>query len=394
MSKNYCSIKSDGNIIQLERYIQDPRIENCTLRLPSKLREGGSMGRSASIAQFVATWASRTNNPSLKTYISSEDAEKFENYVSNLHGLSAVYFSNKVFTLKSDQDIRYELLLQAVPRFKAMQTRNFHTLRKRRIIEIISVVHARSEFLTLLYRQTPGLSELLDRQRHGQLIALPQEMNGLFQNCVESINISYRSQPLVSSLVKDHQIGILLHEAIRNTAEHAYLTNSGTIPKRGLRCVLFSINPIERDRLRAQFPITSTDRTTLTSYFQKVAGLGSKFERKKIDFLEISILDTGPGFAETMRISADGHDDFELVAQCFESFKSSKPGENSGQGLYRILSAVKELNGFIRIRTSSCEIFFCSEDNFDEYFDPRPLIRGELGKVIGTLLTICIPIAY
>ena len=157
--------------------------------------------------------------------------------------------------------------------------------------------------------------------------------------------------------------------------------------------MLFKIHSIDKKRIQELAPF-SMARPDADNYFDHIVSLQREFSRKNVDFLEISILDSGPGFAATMRQSTPDLDETALVARCFESRKSRKLGGNSGLGLYRILSAVKNLDGFIRIRTSTCEASFCALDEPDDNSILKPKIYGQIAMVVGTLLTVSVPIAY
>ncbi len=393
MTKKYLSVKRKDNFEQFESYLTDPNLETYILRLPNDIYGGGGVGRSSALTQLIATWADRSDSPRLESYIDSNRFDKYKDFVSNLHGLSAVYFSNHVSGKDSNDNIRYKVLKTATSRIHAMYLTQLEDVVKKRDLELISVLGAKREFLPALYRHRPSISELLDRQRHGNVISSSENMNDLFLHCMDSLKFPPRSEAYIEQLAHKNRIGKILHEAFRNTAEHAYLTTKGDFPRRGLRCIVFKINTVSRENFSNGSQFSSKFQTT-DSYFEKLANLKRTYTRKHIDILEISILDTGPGFAKTIKSSSSDLDNSELVARCFKIRQTRKLGKNSGYGLNRILSTVKELNGFIRFRTSNCEAVFTSEDNFDENFDPRKFINGNLANVVGTLLTICIPLAY
>ena len=393
MTRKILSIKRTDSAEELEEHLNNPVLGNYTLRIPTTVKWGGSISQSASLAQFISTWAQRADDPSLNLFATKNEDKTQLELVTSLHGLSAVYFSNVVTGGKSDKNIRYEMLEKAFPRMDAMWNRDYQNVSKGRRIDLISIAGAQREFLPALYCRIPRPEDLLDRQRHGHLIRSEQQMTGLFQNCLKCLRIPYRSKPLLQTLFNDNLIGDLLYEAFRNTAEHAYLTERGQVPKRGLRSVSFKIHSVDRKSIRILSPFSTFIERTDT-YFEHVLSLQREYSRNNIDFLEISILDSGPGFAATMRKSAPNKKEKELVSRCFEINTSRKPGENSGFGLNRILSAVKILNGLFRVRTSTCEVSFCCLDEPDEDSHLKPTVIGEAAMVAGTLITVCIPIAY
>lgn len=395
MSNKVLHLKSTDNAKQLEQHFENSDLGKYDLKLPRKIKWGGYVGQSASIAQFVATWASQCEKPSLQLNDLSDNFKNLDPFISRLYGLSGIYFSDQVWIDQSHKNFRYKMLLKAAPRFKAMWNRDYLNVSRGRSIELISVVGAKREFLPALYKRQPTLKNLLDREQHGQLICSSPEMASLFSKCMEYINVPHQMKSLMLKPNYKKLIGDLLYETFRNTAEHAYLTENGEKPRNSLRCILFDIISIEKARVQECSPL-SIELCESIQYFKNVARLekDKKIPRKKIDFLEISILDSGPGFAATMRHLRPGSEEKTLVAHCFEKHQSRKIGEDSGLGLYRILFAVKKLNGFIRVRTSTCEASFFSLCEFDDKSDLRPKISEKLAMVVGTLVTVSIPIAY
>ncbi|MYG14711.1 MAG: hypothetical protein F4171_18240 [Gammaproteobacteria bacterium] len=131
----------------------------------------------------------------------------------------------------------------------------------------------------------------------------------------------------------------------------------------------------------------------LDRYFDRLHQRTNKLGRKLVFMLELSVLDTGPGFAATMRQRPDADtDDIQCITECFVDYASSKPGPNSGLGLGRLLRQVRALDGFIRFRTSTAEAVFAGS-SAQRDSSPMPHIAGDLPKVVGTVLTIAIPLA-
>ena len=111
-----------------------------------------------------------------------------------------------------------------------------------------------------------------------------------------------------------------------------------------------------------------------------------------VHILEISVLDTGPGFVATIAPHVDAKlGNSDRVAQCFLDHTSSKRGPNSGLGLGRVLSHVGDLDGFLRVRTSTTEAFFSSLSD-TRSAQPVPHVVGNLANATGTALTMAIPL--
>lgn len=393
MTNSVLQLDPSVNVKQMEGHLTDPYLSKYDLELPSKIHWSGTVGQSASIAQFIATWAKQCESPNLKLAASQNDSHVLKGIVYRLFGLSGVYFSDRVFCEESSQDIRYQMLVHAADRFIAMWEKNLLDVAKGRKIELISVIGAKREFLPALYSKPPTKEDLLDREMHGKLIVKPYEMSALFNRCLEVTNLPKLGKSLIHASNVTDLVGELLYEAFRNTAEHAYLDSEGKMPHKGLRCVLIDIVRIDKSRVRKILPLRRTVSSSV-EYFQRITSIGAESKRKNIDFIEISILDSGPGFASTMRNSPTDLDEVELVKRCFEKHRTRKGGDFSGLGLFRILSAVNELNGFIRIRTSSCEASYFASNSNDNESVLKPQVSGNLAQVVGTLLTISFPVVY
>ena len=273
---------------------------------------------------------------------------------------------------------------------------------KGRKVEFILVHGARNEFHGLLYKKTPTPADLMDRERHGQLVADPGGMSDLLRRCLHQHRIVWTSAEriyLTRQLNrKDNPLGQLLHESFRNTAEHAYLDVSGNVPSRGMRSVTIAVQQVERDEFKS-CAVTSSEQPRVAAYFDRLrAKYRSSYGRKHIDVLEISVLDSGPGFAQTIYRAcaqeAPPLDEAGLVAHCFKKHRSAKSGPSSGIGLSRILESIHDLDGFMRLRTSTTESFFAGGPDYSPTMNPLNFTQGELAKVWGTSLTIGIPLAY
>ena len=392
-NRKFLEIKRKDSIAQFERCLSDSDLSRYALRLPNTIYEGGSMGRATALAQLIATWASGSDEAIVARYAKS--AERLDEFISSLHGFSGVYFCDKFFESTTEHDLRRDALTQAEPRIVAMHQRDYDKVRKGRRIELLSVLGAKHEFLPAFYRRKPVVSDLIWPENHGKLIVSDREMDGLFRECMEYMSPYRRSRGVVNRLFTSNAVGTLLHEAFRNTAEHAYEPPPSSRRRRGIRGLLIQNSQVLRTSFSRNFPI-SDGYPNAKDYFEKLAQLESGFHRKSVETLEISIFDTGPGLAKTMRaLHADSRSDTELVKRCFQPFETSKRGKSSGLGFSRILATVKELNGFFRCRTSTCEVAFSSIDEIgDDGQDPKIHITGGLAEVVGTVMTICIPVAY
>ena len=397
------SVRENDGVPEFDQHILAVQQRAARLDIPESIKYAGALGRSIAFAQFVASWAATHTSHYIRTKLSNGRSDDLERFVSRLHGLTAAYYANQIIARDGETNLRRELLKAAKPRISAMSERRFADAARGPMTEFVFVNRARNQFHSAVYKSTPTIPDLMDPQRHGELIVSPEEMNALVYNTLRAQKLARRDFERLEPLLNDAErpLGHLLHETFRNTAEHAYL-DAGSIPIKGLRCILIGAHSIQPDALQPR-ALVSTIHPHIDDYFEDLrnrAGrlrgtdlLGTRpVSRSLIHILEISIFDTGPGFAATIRpVVGNSIDDAACVEECFRDHVSSKPGENSGLGLGRILSHVDSLGGFLRIRTSTVEAFFSSRSHPPES-SPTPNVVGDLAQVTGTALTIAIPL--
>lgn len=366
-----------------------------TLVVPSKISYAGSLGRSISFAQLIATWAKSSSERCARTRLRADGHDLHQSFVSRFHGLAAAYYANRITASDEKTDIRQELLKAAAPRIRAMSARRYGEVARGSTVEIVFVNHARHEFHPVAYVRTPTHAEIMESGLHGELIVSPREMNAFLIKTMQALNFIKadveRMSPLVEQADGDGPLGRLLHETFRNTADHAYLDGDRRIPRQGLRCILVAFHHSEEAELQPN-ALVSAEHPQLEEYFSDLRARTSEDGRKRVFILELSIFDSGPGFADTANLPS-ATDDLARVTHCFQKYASSKPSANSGLGLGRVLAIVHQLNGFVRFRTSSTEAFFSSSSPASPDSRPAPNIVGSLPKVTGTALTIGVPLA-
>lgn len=388
------SVRVNDGARQFDKHIRAAHQGGTVLAIPLSIKYAGALGRSVAYAQFVATWAAAHATRKIETKLSNGSPDDYERFVSRLHGLTAAYYAEQITADDGETNLRAALLKAAMPRISAMSERRFDEAARGQLTELVFVTHARNEFHSAVYRRTPTRADLMDPERHGELIVSPREMNALVRNILHAQNIADSDLKCLAPLLddKDLPLGHMLHETFRNTAEHAYLDLHGRIPPKGLRCILINVLHVQPDALQPRTLICA-DHPHVDHYFQTLrdrAGLG---RRRLVHILEISVFDTGPGFAATIGPNINECTvDAKRVAACFRDHVSSKPGRNSGLGLGRVLSCVDSLHGFLRIRTSTTEAFFSSRSQPSESA-PVPSVAADLPNATGTSLTIAVPLA-
>lgn len=387
------SVRQRDGVPEYDRYMLAAQRGNAVLTVPRAISHAGALGRSVSFAQLIATWASNSAERRIRTTLPFDRHNDQERFVSRLHGLAAAYFADQITAVDGKTNLRRTLLEAAVPRIRAMSDRKFADAARGPLTEFVFVHRAKRQFHSAAYRHEPTPADLMDPQRHGELIVPPREMNALVLNVLRAQQrprVDFqRIAPLLDR--RDVPLGHLLHEIFRNTVEHAYLDLEGRIPLKGLRCILIAARSTHPNELHRR-ALLSSEHPHTDHYFERLRDRAERGSRRLVHILELSVLDTGPGFTATIAPHLDtGAGDSDRVAQCFLDHVSSKRGPNSGLGLGRVLSQVSALGGFVRVRTATTEAFF-SPLSHAPGLQPAPHVAGNLPKATGTALTIAVPL--
>ena len=388
-------IERSSNLADFEDLLKSRDFGSKPLLLPNSIKEAGSLGCSLGLTQLLLTWIRKSKNPTIYTFLEESNSEKQAKFVGRVHGLAAAYFADSVKAEKGEGgELRRKLLEAASPRIRAMNRGDLGGSGKGTEIELIFIEGARHDFHGSLYSKAPTPSEIADSEKHGHLIRPRVELNRYLERCFKHLEIESKLRAQLDA--DDLPFGSFLAEAFRNTAEHAYNEPAGGRLRRNLRCVRIARTQTTRERIGSFEVAAPSAGKTAARYFAELAERSSKFDRKNIDILEISIFDSGRGFSQTMNASSNGKDQSEdqLVNLCFEKHRSSKLQRNSGIGIFRMLNAVHALGGFIRIRTSTAEAFYGASKDFSPDMPPAEYVHGGLSKVEGTLITLGVPVLF
>jgi hypothetical protein len=263
-------------------------------------------------------------------------------------------------------------------------------------IEFAFVQGAAHEFHGSFYKRAPDRAEIDYPPKHGALIYTSGELERFCSRCMEYLRINFVPQELFGI---EFPFGILLEEVFRNTAEHGYLSDCGERYARNLRSVRLAKVFVEWDRFASQTASAGNSQAVAAEYFGSLKKRMCS-ESRTVNFFEISVFDSGPGFAasDKRKYSDESLTERQRVARCFELYRTSKDSNVSGAGLQRILRAVSALGGFLRLRTGGAEAFFASVDSLSPDVNPELYVHDQgpgklkLPHVEGSLLTIALPI--
>lgn len=210
-----------------------------------------------------------------------------------------------------------------------------------------------------------------------------------------------------SSGVKDHYDAFIaiIHELFTNTHEHAKTNELGYNLYPNIRALQLKFHKKPINKFIEQFQ----DYGGLVDYFNSgftTNNLGELY------LLEISILDSGPGFARRYKKISEYNlnisEEIEIIKQCLYRHNTSAEGfrgEIKGIGLDRVLHTL-DGRGFVRIKTGRADVFRDMKNNRYHHHDNASEIQlndfqnnGTNNFTVypaaeGTLLSIFYPLEF
>jgi len=197
----------------------------------------------------------------------------------------------------------------------------------------------------------------------------------------------------------------IIHELFTNTHEHGKTNELGDNLYPNIRAVQLKFHKKPINKLVEQFQ----DYNGIIQYFNSGFSLN---EHGDLYLLEISILDSGPGFVRQYKKLSDYNidiaDEVQIIKECLYRHNTSEKGvrgETKGIGLDRVLYTL-DGKGFIRIKTGRVDLFRDMKNNRYHHHSTASNIQLNdfqnnstdnftiYPSVEGTLLSILYPLEY
>lgn len=168
----------------------------------------------------------------------------------------------------------------------------------------------------------------------------------------------------------------ILHELFKNTHDHARTNTDRTPIDLSIRAIyarFYSADLLRKDLASKDDKRSESEKISQLNQAEQYAlhflgierqrpdGVRQKAPTNFVGFLELTIVDTGPGFAATYLKeafpTATVQDQFDAVLGCFQTGKSSTEDESRGYGLWKVLRDLKAMKGFLRVRTNKINVY-------------------------------------
>lgn len=347
------------------------------MRLPSNLRHLAG-GAEAALTQVIISWAQRYPDAPLETYIESD--AQIDEFVRRLPGLVAALCSDAVTGLGGGGSIAPALRAAALLRLDQLQSERPKQGYRGASAEIVCADH--------LGRDKPYLLYLANSRRDSGLRPRENFRDLASWLLRSSIRGSYRDNVPADAA---EAIGSMLFEIFKNTEDHALTNVAGDLLDVSIRAIKtnhHSMAPDQMARIVGEY-------APLAQYCGALAvPPGAIYTH----LFELSVLDSGPGFAATWTRSElrdlSIEDEEQAVRACFG--KGSAKGQSRfGEGLPHVLRLLRKQKGFLRLRTGRLSFFI-------DFSDEADATNGQLRRfeqpditshapVAGSLLTILMP---
>ncbi|RRW54620.1 MULTISPECIES: ATP-binding protein [Pseudomonas] len=360
------------------------------LRLPRSMSHGGGLGVDAALAQFIVTWARAYEKTVLHLYSPADEAiAQVTQLAHSAAGFFALIMCSEVHARDHQLIDRREALMAIRPLVDAMfagDLRNTSNLRGARptAINLFCVNNAKREFIKPFYFDH-SVPKVQPRTWFSTLVETSSKL---------MTTRSHQGALLRSGLPA---LGSVLWELISNADQHAVTDVDGNKYKKALRGTSIKLNRMSRQDALEYSDVEPELARFILKRFVKA---------EVLEFLEISVIDSGPGLArrwltvkeERPVESLDGlslEAELEATLDCFKKHVTSKTqSPNSGMGLHNAVQALNKLKAFVRVRTGRLSLHqaFHGRDEVME-FEPSTRFGGRvLAAVEGTVFTICIPV--
>lgn len=324
----------------------------------------------AALLQFVITWARTSKGDSSAIFDGLDlDEEGFEAELRSQLGfpyfvatwvLAGRLFDAKGTPLRRRVAKGYAEFLDAMDEFKFQQTH--YTPESR--ANLVCIQGGKREFIRPFYEYYEANWHV---KREGDIRIVVQD---IIIQLAPSWSASYVRE-VTDSLAH------LVRELIENSDWWARFDQNGIEYAKGIRAVTFRLIEIDKDNLRMfageNTHIQSYLLHNLTTHDRSRVEAPSSHPRevRKLSFVELSMVDSGPGLARRWlanrpenKISLDNlseislHDEEEAVVECFKKWRTSSGNSLRGVGLFSIASLLRKRNGFLRLRTGRLAFLF------------------------------------
>lgn len=378
---NALSIKKDSNLSDLERAFKSiSENPNITLRLPNSLTDRGVFGIEGLVALLVATWIRKNSKAHiLHTYAAGNEPRDFEGLGSTFFGISALRLCDKIWTVDKKVVDKGTALESSFSRVRKVIDKNFEDAFKGFYVAIPSIRASgdkNREFNSPFYREKKVIG----------LKGFREIVSTALKKVVPQKKRSEVIDPTIDNVSE------IVRELFENAHKYSREDEKGNVLADNFRCVIFNSVDIDLKRLEK---IASGGNKGVIGFTAE----WTKWMRdtgKKLPVLDITVVDSGPGYARRWTGSSAEkltlQDEKNAVVGCFTKNQSSGAKPSEGSGLTHVLTDLRELRGWFRLRTGSISVSRSFFDGKGAITIADKDIHAEASFIDGVSFNLVIPL--
>ncbi|ABD82007.1 hypothetical protein [Saccharophagus degradans] len=318
--------------------------ENLKLRLPNGLKESGVFGLEGLVCQLIATWL-RNNKGERIFHCFADKAEpnSFDKISSSFYGICILRLADKILLSNKEEVATSIALATAFERVKKIIGGDFESAYKGLYVAIPSIksTGVNREFNNPLYAR----DEVIGKEAFYKLT----------EKALATV-VPQHSKSAHINDVKEH-VSNIIRELFDNTHKHARESEKGDILPINFRGIIFNSVSVSSVRLSELISsVGGKDMLLFSAEWRK----WMDENKKNLPVLDITVVDAGPGYAKRWTGKAKDEltqeDEIEAVLQCFVKNNSTSPNIGDGSGLTHVLSGLRRLRGWFRLRTGSVAV--------------------------------------
>jgi len=373
------TIKKSSNFLDVENYFRrisdDPSVE---LRPSNSLKEKGVFGIEGLVLLLLATWL-RNNKGDRILHSFSKTDKSFDELCGSLFGICILRMSDVILLDDRKDEVAKEVALKsAYESVRRVISEDFRRAFKGGYLAIPSI-------------KAPGKnSEYNSPFYNGDRVVGRDKFREITVKAIDAVVPQAGRKAMLGQDVISN-ISEIVRELFSNTDKHARRDQSGNLYQENYRAVIFNAVEVSKDRLVKLMgggggPLANFAVTWLPE------GDG------KLSVLDITVVDSGPGYARRWCDSNNEslgsfESEASAVVNCFSKHSSRDSRESSGSGLTNVLSDLKRLKGWFRLRTGGClvERSYLFEDDNKMDVGPEDVIKKN-SFVEGVSFNVVIPL--
>lgn len=303
------------------------------IRFTSNLNTKGALGVEAAVLQLLGTWLRKNKNSKIFHSYQEPNQENFEKLCSSIYGIAALALVDEVWDKEKNKLSRNMVLMPAKYSIEALRKSDFSKSFK-------------SKYIGIPFIKTPNYDKELDMLFYNNARVIQSDaFFRVFEKILRVKIAGYSRFESLKETINIEELSDLLWEIFKNTHDHGLIHENGDVISKNFRTILIQQQDLDEvyfEKWLGDSP--SSNQKAFVEYWK------SK-KLSKYPFLDLSVVDFGEGFVELARKKVNISDDKEVFLKCWEAGWSRLSERSRGDGLTKVLNAVHNHNGWLRIRS-------------------------------------------